>query len=318
MKLKLRENADINVVAGISDIIIDSINKKWDNIRDLNSIIVNLNEEGFEDMVPVIESILEDENKNVGKLQQLVELISPTAKSIDDVRQEAIDELDNNEIKVEEMKLDEIFSNVPEETTTVVDPVFGKAIEDKDEDEKVIEDALKENEKLAKETIPEEGYTGKKVTSSALKAMHLSESLFDEDLEEDSSVNFKLGEEVENADSPEKSLTESIKYDIAKELLKKFEQGRMPKDWSSSDYIKDLVSKKHLTKEEGEELLSESMNEELDTIDDFRDDIKKHLMQLKSAYYALSNQEEHFDAAAETIHQVSVELKELDDAMHRV
>ena len=60
------------------------------------------------------------------------------------------------------------------------------------------------------------------------------------------------------------------------------------------------------------------MNEGLDTIDDFRDDIKKHLMQLKSAYYALSNQEEHFDAAAETIHQVSVELKELDDAMHRV
>lgn len=186
MKLKLRENADINVVTGISDIIIDSINKKWDNIRDLNSIIVNLNEEGYEDMVPVIQSVLEDENKNVGKLQQLVELISPTAKSIDDGRQEAIDELDNTEeVKVEEeMKLDENFSNVPEETTTVVDPVFGKAIEDKEEDEKVVEDALKENEKLAKETIPKEGETGKKVTSKALKAMHLSEALFDEDLNE--------------------------------------------------------------------------------------------------------------------------------------
>ena len=183
MRLKLRENADINVVAGISDIIIDSINKKWDNIRDLNSIIVNLNEEGYEELVPVIQSVLEDENKNVGKLQQLVELISPTAKSIDDGRQEAIDELDNtDEVKVEEeMKLDENFSNVPEETTTVVDPVFGKAIEDKEEDEKVVEDALKENEKLAKETIPKEGETGKKVTSKALKAMHLSEALFDED-----------------------------------------------------------------------------------------------------------------------------------------
>lgn len=183
MRLKLRENADINVVTGISDIIIDSINKKWDNIRDLNSIIVNLNEEGYEELVPVIQSVLEDENKNVGKLQQLVELISPTAKSIDDGRQEAIDELDNtDEVKVEEeMKLDENFSNVPEDTTTVVDPVFGKAIEDKEEDEKVVEDALKENEKLAKETIPKEGETGKKVTSKALKAMHLSEALFDED-----------------------------------------------------------------------------------------------------------------------------------------
>ena len=190
MKLKLRENADINVVTGISDIIIDSINKKWDNIRDLNSIIVNLNEEGYEDMVPVIQSVLEDENKNVGKLQQLVELISPTAKSIDDGRQEAIDELDNTEeVKVEEeMKLDENFSNVPEETTTVVDPVFGKAIEDKEEDEKVVEDALKENEKLAKETIPKEGETGKKVTSKALKAMHLSEALFDENLSEHGQV----------------------------------------------------------------------------------------------------------------------------------
>ena len=59
------------------------------------------------------------------------------------------------EVKVEEeMKLDENFSNVPEETTTVVDPVFGKAIEDKDRDEKEVEDALKENEKLAKETTP--------------------------------------------------------------------------------------------------------------------------------------------------------------------
>lgn len=190
MRLKLRENADINVVTGISDIIIDSINKKWDNIRDLNSIIVNLNEEGYEELVPVIQSVLEDENKNVGKLQQLVELISPTAKSIDDGRQEAIDELDNtDEVKVEEeMKLDENFSNVPEETTTVVDPVFGKAIEDKEEDEKVVEDALKENEKLAKETIPKEGETGKKVTSKALKAMHLSEALFDENLSEHGQV----------------------------------------------------------------------------------------------------------------------------------
>jgi hypothetical protein len=137
-------------------------------------------------MVPVIQSVLEDENKNVGKLQQLVELISPTAKSIDDGRQEAIDELDNiDEVKVEEeMKLDENFSNVPEETTTVVDPVFGKAIEDKEEDEKVVEDALKENEKLAKETIPKEGETGKKVTSEALNAMYLSEALFDEVLDE--------------------------------------------------------------------------------------------------------------------------------------
>ena len=381
MKLKLRENADINVVTGISDIIIDSINKKWDNIRDLNSIIVNLNEEGYEDMVPVIQSVLEDENKNVGKLQQLVELISPTAKSIDDGRQEAIDELDNTEeVKVEEeMKLDENFSNVPEETTTVVDPVFGKAIEDKEEDEKVVEDALKENEKLAKETIPKEGETGKKVTSKALKAMHLSEALFDEDatpLDEDMSqgelntfygdvyhalekvawtwrdkkvnpdewkgaleffefhfiddgeweeyldesfdeskksffekklINFLANKEFKNkfkiSDEDKREfvartlktiakyyskdenvtgeeiadlvnrlfkisftkdgdlMTEdkkpSIKVDIAREQLKRFKEGKMPKDWQPKDYLNDLVKKSHLTREEADKLLAE-------------------------------------------------------------
>ena len=383
MRLKLRENADINVVAGISDIIIDSINKKWDNIRDLNSIIVNMNEEGYEEMVPVIQSILDDENKNVGKLQQLVELISPTAKSIDDGRQEAIDELDNTEeVKVEEeMKLDENFSNVPEETTTVVDPVFGKAIEDKEEDEKVVEDALKENEKLAKETIPKEGETGKKITSKALKAMHLSEALFDEDatpLAEDLSqgetqnfnsdvyhaleevafkwrdmgvtpddwtsalewfefhfiddgeweayneslmegfeekkkifekklINFLANKEFKNkfkiSDDDKREfisrtlkmiakyyakdenvsgeeiadlvnrlfrmsftkdgnlMTEdkepSIKMDIAREQLKRFKEGKMPKDWQPKDYLNDLVKKSHLTREEADKLLAE-------------------------------------------------------------
>lgn len=226
MKLKLRENADINVVTGISDIIIDSINKKWDNIRDLNSIIVNLNEEGFEELVPVIESILEDENKNVGKLQQLVELISPTAKSIDDGRQEAIDELDNtDEIKVEEMKLDENFSNVPEDTQTCVDPVFGKAIEDKEEDEKVIEDALKENEKLAQETIPKEGETGKKVTSKALKAMHLSEALFDEDAT-------PLGEELSQGER--QTFNGDVYHALEEVAFKWKDMGVTADDWISA------------------------------------------------------------------------------------
>ena len=450
MRLKLRENADINVVTGISDIIIDSINKKWDNIRDLNSIIVNLNEEGFEDMVPVIESILEDENKNVGKLQQLVELISPTAKSIDDGRQEAINELDNNEeIKVEEMKLDENFSNVPEETTTTVDPTFGKAIEDKEEDEKIIENALKENEKLAKETIPKEGDTGKKVTSPALKAMHLSESLFDG---EGSSVNFNIGDrvqvhfedspdkigevrdiisddviEVEEFDSTgspyridryykqqltkldeslllednnketlrkklgnyvvnkakqynmnisdkdkaefimfamkkvaklikkegwdkqdiidlvdglfimsfnlkgeyvrsmeEKLLTEdkdeennSIKLDIAREQIKRFKEGKMPKDWSSEDYIKDLVNKKHLTKEEGDKLLSEGM-EDLSSADEFRSWMKMILSDVKQAYHLLLNNDaDSFDLAASLINSSLYDMQVLDEAMQK-
>lgn len=429
MKLKLRENADINVVTGISDIIIDSINKKWDNIRDFNSIIVNLNEEGYEDLVPVIQSILEDENKNVGKLQQLVELISPNAKSIDDGKQEAIDELDNTDIKVEEMKLSENFPNVPEKVTTNVDPVFGKAIEDKERDDKEKEAALKENEKLAKETIPKEGDTGKKVTSKALKAMHLSESLFDEDLSsgeqmsfngdvyhaledvafkwrnkhvtpdewtralewfeihfieiedeeyyeslneafgdkkavlEKQLIKFLSKKEFENkfkiSDEDKREfisralktlskvfakdehvsgeevgdlvnrlfklsftkdgnlMTESVKFDIAKEQIKRFKEGKMPKDWSPEHYIKELIKKNHLTKEEGQKLLSEStLNEDLTSKDDFRSEMKKILQELKQAYYSLAdNTSDGFDTSASIIKTLGYEVNELSNAM---
>lgn len=459
MKLKLRENADINVVTGISDILIDSINKKWDNIRDLNSIIVNLNEEGYEDMVPVIESILEDENKNVGKLQQLVELISPTASSIDDGRQEAIDELDNiEEIKVEEMKLNETFENVPDYNATKdidadlnADASFINANEEHDSNKEKFEDALKENEKLAKETIPKDGYTGKKVTSKSLKAMHLSESLFDEDLDfedhdkfvrqlyhavepvvkgwadtesyfkngfssidvetaleevaqhllddiefKDDSENFNLGEEVkltEAADSPKnkkeifrkkldslisdiakehnmnigkwdreeflkfalkmvpklsahynmddkeiKILTDrlfrqsfnmdgkyiryleeelpadnknnnSVKLDIAREQIKRFKEGKMPKDWTPDNYVNDMIKKNHLTKEEGEQLLSEDYGDMQD-ISDFRQQIEVDMMNLKRAYHELSNTEE--DNLRSGMELVNYTIQDLD------
>lgn len=415
MKLKLRENADINTVTGISDIIIDSINKKWDNIRDFNSIIVNLNDEGYEELVPVIESILEDENKNVGKLQQLVELISPTASSIDDGRQEAIDELDSVEVKVEEeMKLDENFTNVSDEVESKMDDTFFKANKDHDRDEKEAEDALKENEKLANETVPKEGETGKKVTSKALKAMHLSESLFDE---EDSSANFNIGDRVQVhfEDSPDKiaeiidiinddvieveefdstgspyridryykqqltKLDESllfegnneleqqllgflnkkeseykfkisdddkrkfivkkalpmiktlkgygfnkediidtlnrlvknsfkrsgelytesanVKFDIAREQIKKFKEGKMPKNWTPKDYINDLVSRKHITKEEGDKLLSEDFGDtDEGGIESFRSYAKQAMFKIKEAYTYITNDEQYAEA----------------------
>ena len=404
MKLKLRENADINTVVGISDIIIDSINKKWDNIRDMHSIIINLNEEGYEDLVPVIESVLEDENKNVGKLQQLVELISPNASSIDDGKQEAIDELDDSSVRVEEMKLSENFSNVQDDISTCVDPVFGKANEDHDEDMKKAEDALKENEKLADETIPKEGETGKKVTSKALKAMHLSESLFDEDVTE----NFSGGEEVkltEDADSPQnkkeafkkklenfvknkekefkikisdedmakfvmfalggvqkyskehndisgsdvaefvnrlfrnsfnfngeyvRDLEENLlkekkepannaKLDIAREQLKRFKEGKMPSDWSAEDYIRGLVSKNHLTKEEGDQLLSESIDEsQLNDIQDFKSCIKMALSDITRAYRLLSdNTDGSFDLSTSLVHDAVYDLTVLLNVMDK-
>ena len=103
MKLRLNESPeeivnveieDTQVNSGVVDILIDFINKKWDNIRDLNSIIVTLQGEGYDDMCPVVETILEDENTSIGKLQQLIELVSPSTQSIEDGKQQAISELD--------------------------------------------------------------------------------------------------------------------------------------------------------------------------------------------------------------------------------
>ncbi len=473
--MKLRENADFDVVTGVSDIIIDSINKKWDNIRDFNSIIVNLNEEGYEDMVPVIQSILDDETKNVGKLQQLVELISPGESSIDEGRQEAIDELDGNIEVQEEMKLKEGYDNLPKDTQTCVTPAMGKAIEDKGEIEKEVEAALKENEKLAQETIPEEGETGKKVTSKELKAMHLSESLFDEldeiideeeteELNEEAEVKSKLPSRLQNAfervedyiyvylsefessalmvpeveniirqydgewygdddvalqnnyekcreayvdslmelyfaNAPlEEGITlgeslkpadakvvkntavklvrefakekgveiseedmkkflkwgfekiekasehekisnnelidmlkklamhffnregrpslveESLKMDIAKEQLKRFKEGKMPRDFEPKDYIKELVSKNHLTKEEGEELLAEDYGANLTS----REGIAKELERCANELIWARNRmvkEDSFDVAAAMVDSLMYDLRELDKAM---
>lgn len=83
-------------------------------------------------------------------------------------------------------KVNENFDNVATEEAkglrTCVDVPFNKANLEHDERKKEYEDALKENEEIANDTIPKDGETGKKVTSKVLKAMHLSESLFDEEM----------------------------------------------------------------------------------------------------------------------------------------
>ena len=95
MKLTFLESFDDlkeperGVETGLADIIISSINKKWDSIRDLNSILVMLNDTGYEEYAPVIEEILETENNHIGKLHHIVELLTPVTSNIEDGKQEA-------------------------------------------------------------------------------------------------------------------------------------------------------------------------------------------------------------------------------------
>lgn len=94
MKLTLVEDSKIHEPAGmiengLTDIIIFSINKKWDSVRDLNSIIVTLGETNYSEYIPIIEEILEDENNHIGKLQYIVESLNPVTGNIDDGKEEA-------------------------------------------------------------------------------------------------------------------------------------------------------------------------------------------------------------------------------------
>lgn len=92
--MKLNEDL-FESVNGINNLLIDAINKKWESITNFNSIIVNLTAEGYEDMIPVIEDILEDEHNHVGQLQQLVEMLTPVASEIDAGKEQAENTLED-------------------------------------------------------------------------------------------------------------------------------------------------------------------------------------------------------------------------------
>ena len=440
MKLRLNESPeeivnveieDTQVNSGVVDILIDFINKKWDNIRDLNSIIVTLQGEGYDDMCPVVETILEDENTSIGKLQQLIELVSPSTQSIEDGKQQAISELDGESIiTVESLKEDKMsskksmkenFNNVPDDIQACVDSTFKKSNEEHDLNKEKYEDAIEQNKKFAEETVPKEGETGKKITSKALKQMHLNENLFEEWVEDtpfkiesvgngiyklsqngiindrlsieadskeeakqillangwkeselteeiDKPVRYSDGKsgkwwyftthgvqpgsipkdlnvldiigtdngtyvaldgilntsELKQYDMKEKwpeGLEESLKYQVAKEQLARFNEGKMPQDWKPEHYIKKLVEKKHLSKEEGERLLSESTHRTLtEAVDDislgnFQTKLKKVILNLKEAYDDLNPNVDKFDVASTIINGSLNDLKMLDKAI---
>lgn len=78
------------------------------------------------------------------------------------------------------LKLKENFPNVPKDIQAVSDSTFKLANEEHDENVKKYEQAIAENKKTAEEITPTQEDKGKKVTSSDLKKMKLSESLFED------------------------------------------------------------------------------------------------------------------------------------------
>ena len=87
--LKFDDEIEPGVETGLADIIISAINKKWDSVRDINSIIVMLKDTGYEEFLPIMDEILESENNHIGKLQHIVETLTPVTSNIEDGKQEA-------------------------------------------------------------------------------------------------------------------------------------------------------------------------------------------------------------------------------------
>lgn len=180
--MEFEVQSTIAPIYGMTSVLMDAINAKYDSISNLNSIKLSAEEEKFEDINPVIDSIIEDENNHIGKLQQLIDLLSDSEDAIAEGKAETVEIIDNPEIMEsitmkKKLVLNENFDNVIDDVQAVADPVFVGANEEHDENKENYEKVMKENEKNAEETIPEEGETGKKITSSDLKKMKLSEAL---------------------------------------------------------------------------------------------------------------------------------------------
>ena len=176
------------------------------------------------------------------------------------------------------MKAEKGYRNVPEKTQDAfTDIPFKMALNDHDKRVDEYNKAMDANRKLADETVPENPGTGKKVTNAQLKKLKLSEELFEdfdfspnsdnapfepeyndldtelepEEVFEDEYVEDSIPVDAEFDDS---MLEEGIKFDIAKEQLKRFNEGKMPKNWSPEKYLEKLVNKNHITKQQSDTL----------------------------------------------------------------
>ena len=84
-------------ITGVADTLISLINDEWEAVRGYNTFIEMLRgtmqatqDANLEKMLPTIADIVNEENKHVGQLQELLKLISPNASSIQDGEREGI------------------------------------------------------------------------------------------------------------------------------------------------------------------------------------------------------------------------------------
>lgn len=103
---EIETEPELDASRGIADLLIQSLNNVWEAISGYNSLVATMTEHQYQDMIPVIQDILTDNSNHVGKLQQLIELVSPELSDIPEGEQEAIATLDDTAITVVESFVD--------------------------------------------------------------------------------------------------------------------------------------------------------------------------------------------------------------------
>ena len=98
---------------GIANQLIEMINGEWNTIADYNNLIAMLTQYGFEEFIPVIEDINNEENLHVGQLQALLQKISPNTSSIQQGELEASSEQMNESVNGKKFSFGLITNDYP-------------------------------------------------------------------------------------------------------------------------------------------------------------------------------------------------------------
>lgn len=99
---ELPDLSDENIIsqedAGINSLFIDLINDCWSIIDNYHSIIVTLDSLGRHEFDETLKGLLEDRNKEVGSLQGILEILSPSSSQIELGKSEAEDQVAFDEV----------------------------------------------------------------------------------------------------------------------------------------------------------------------------------------------------------------------------
>lgn len=115
------------------------------------------------------------------------------------------------------LHLDENFDNVQVEVQAVADPIFVNANEEHDENKEKYEAAMEANKEATEGLTPEEGESIEVEKREVLKQMHLEESLFSEEVEDDNLYDAYLNAIREEEKNPTSDISAYNVYEILRD-----------------------------------------------------------------------------------------------------